>query len=210
RNMISRSEMHNGVTPAIGDCVYTSCYCEENVWKLCDFVRREQTAPLDQLDVVFISNENRTVPLWEQKSGQGEEPVIWDYHVVLLQTVPQSGYLIYDLDSELPFPCHANIYIHKALRSDQNLKPQYHRKLRVIPANDFLSRFSSDRSHMKNSDGTWKMPPHPTLPSALQTNLEDFISVSPFVGWGVVYSLQSFTHRYSPSPASSSAGPAHP
>ncbi|XP_028296686.1 protein N-terminal glutamine amidohydrolase-like [Gouania willdenowi] len=211
--MISRSEMHNGVTPAIGDCVYTSCYCEENVWKLCDFVRREQTAPLDQLDVVFISNENRTVPLWEQKSGQGEEPVIWDYHVVLLQTVPQSGYLIYDLDSELPFPCHANIYIHKALRSDQNLKPQYHRKLRVIPANDFLSRFSSDRSHMKNSDGTWKMPPPPYPPistAECQTNLEDFISVSPFVGWGVVYSLQSFTHRYSPSPASSSAGPAHP
>ena len=33
------------------------------------------------------------------------------------------------------------------------------RKLRMVPADSFLLNFASDRSHMKNSDGTWKMPP---------------------------------------------------
>lgn len=33
------------------------------------------------------------------------------------------------------------------------------RKLRVVPADSFLSNFASDRSHMRNPDGSWKMPP---------------------------------------------------
>lgn len=34
---------------------------EENVWKLCEFVKTERPASLEQLFVVFISNENRMV-----------------------------------------------------------------------------------------------------------------------------------------------------
>lgn len=37
---------------------------EENVWKLCEFVSEERTAPLAELLVVFISNENRMVRTW--------------------------------------------------------------------------------------------------------------------------------------------------
>lgn len=35
------------------------------------------------------------------------------------------------------------------------------RKMRVIPAVTYLKTFASDRSHMKHSDGTWRMPPPP-------------------------------------------------
>uniref|UniRef100_A0A3Q3XIG4 Protein N-terminal glutamine amidohydrolase n=1 Tax=Mola mola TaxID=94237 RepID=A0A3Q3XIG4_MOLML len=135
-------------------CIYTSCY-EENVWKLCEFVREERTAPLEELLVVFISNENRTVPLWKQRSAHGDQPVIWDYHVILLQVGVQSEPLVYDLDSELSFPCRLQLYAHQALRSDRGIKP----KLRVVPADSFLLNFASDRSHMRNPDGSWKMPP---------------------------------------------------
>ncbi|XP_078124383.1 protein N-terminal glutamine amidohydrolase [Sander vitreus] len=193
-------EPEDRITPSRENCVYTSCYCEENVWKLCEFVRTERTAPLEHLFVVFISNENRTVPLWKQKSGRGDQPVIWDYHVILLQLGPQvSSSVVYDLDSELEFPCSLKLYAAEALRSDTHIRAQYHRKLRVVPADSFLLNFASDRSHMKNSDGSWKMPPpaYPPIHTAeSQMNLDDFISVSPAVGWGEVFSLDRFLQTH--------------
>ncbi|XP_034748719.1 protein N-terminal glutamine amidohydrolase [Etheostoma cragini] len=118
------------ITPSRENCVYTSCYCEENVWKLCEFVRAERSAALDQLEVVFISNKTRTVPLWRQKSGRGDQPVIWDYHVILLQVEPpgpSSSSVVYDLDSELEFPCSLELYAAEALHTDTHLRAQYHR-----------------------------------------------------------------------------------
>ncbi|XP_035537187.1 protein N-terminal glutamine amidohydrolase [Morone saxatilis] len=139
------------------------------------------------------------VPLWKQKSGRGDQPVIWDYHVVLLQVGLQSDSLVYDLDSELPFPCSLQLYADQALRSDRNIRPANHRKLRVVPADSFLLNFASDRSHMRNPDGTWKMPPplYPPIHTAeCQMNLNDFISMDPTVGWGAVFSLDHFLQRY--------------
>ncbi|XP_072226272.1 protein N-terminal glutamine amidohydrolase [Leuresthes tenuis] len=196
------------IAPRRENCVYTSCYCEENVWKLCEYFRTERTAPLEQLFVVFISNDKRMVPLWKQKSGRGDQPVIWDYHVILIQVGLQSDSLVYDLDSELSFPCSLQLYAAQAFRSDRNIKPEYHRKLRMVPADSFLLNFASDRSHMKNSDGTWKMPPPlypPIHTSESQMNLDDFISMNPAVGWGTVYSLDQFLQRYTGNPSSFSS-----
>ncbi|XP_069544096.1 protein N-terminal glutamine amidohydrolase [Brachyistius frenatus] len=198
----------DGITPSRENCNYTSCYCEENVWKLCEFVRTERTAPLEQLLVVFISNENRKVPLWKQKSGRGDQPVIWDYHVVLLQAGLQSDSLVYDLDSELSFPCSLTLYGALGFRSDRNIRPEYHRKLRVVPADSFLLNFASDRSHMKNSDGSWRMPPPPYPPihtAESQMNLDDFISMNPAVGLGTVFSLDYFLLRFTGSSSSSTS-----
>ncbi|KAE8282602.1 Protein N-terminal glutamine amidohydrolase [Larimichthys crocea] len=177
------------VTKSRENCEYTSCYCEENVWKLCDSVRTDRTGPLDQLSVIFISNEKRTVPLWKQRSGHGDQPVIWDYHVILMQVGLQSDSLVYDLDSELSFPV------------------SLQRKLRVVPADSFLLHFASDRSHMMNPDGSWKMPPPlypPIHTAACQMNLDDFISMNPAVGWGRVFSLEHFLQRYTGSSSPSS------
>ncbi|KAM8840656.1 protein N-terminal glutamine amidohydrolase isoform 4-T4 [Spinachia spinachia] len=203
-------EREDRITPSRGDCVYTSCYCEENVWKLCEFFRSERTAPLQELFVVFISNENRKVPLWKQRSGCGEQPVIWDYHVVLLQVRRHSSALVYDLDTELSFPCSLKVYAAQALRSDRTIQPAYHRMLRVISADCFMLNFASDRSHMKKSDGSWGMPPPlypPIQTTECQMNLEDFISMKPAVGWGEVFSLDQFLLRHtwesSSAPASS-------
>lgn len=199
------------ITPSRDKCVYTSCYCEENVWKLCEFVRTERTTPLEELFVIFLSNKNRTVALWKQKSGHRDQPVIWDYHVILLQVSPEFGSLVYDLDSVLSFPCSLKLYAAQAFRSDRHINPAYHRYLRVIPADSYLSNFASDRSHMKKSDGSWMSPPPPYPPihtSESQMNLDDFISMDPQVGWGAVYSLDQFLQTHlSTSAPSAAAGP---
>nr|XP_033933770.1 protein N-terminal glutamine amidohydrolase [Pseudochaenichthys georgianus] len=84
------------------------------------------------------------------------------------------------------------------------------RKFRVVPAHSFLLNFASDRSHMKNSDGSWKMPPPPYPPihtTESRMNLDDFISMRPAYGWGRVFSLEEFlqTHLGGASPSSSSS-----
>uniref|UniRef100_G3P837 Protein N-terminal glutamine amidohydrolase n=1 Tax=Gasterosteus aculeatus aculeatus TaxID=481459 RepID=G3P837_GASAC len=98
-------EREDRITPSREDCVYTSCYCEENVWKLCEFVRSERTAPLEELFVVFISNENRKVPLWKQRSGHGEQPVIWVCDVTVIDNNCDVIDCSKALNCMLPRPC---------------------------------------------------------------------------------------------------------
>ena len=66
-------------------CSYAACYCEENVYKICQTMADTNPEELIKCWVVFVSNKKRVVPLWRQKAGKDEEKlVIWDYHVVLL------------------------------------------------------------------------------------------------------------------------------
>lgn len=51
---------------------------EENVWKLCEQVKKQNPNELSKCYAVFVSNERRTVPLWRQKAGRGEDKlVVW-------------------------------------------------------------------------------------------------------------------------------------
>lgn len=188
------------ITPLKDECVYTSCYCEENVWKLCEYIKAHEETPLEEVYAVFISNERRMIPIWKQKSSDGKKPVIWDYHVVLLhESVERGECFLYDLDTVLPFPCPLRVYANEALRTDQGIKRDFWRKLRVIPADSFLHMFASDRSHMKEADGTWRMPlpPYPCIATTeCQMNLDDFISMDAGVGCGQVYSLSEFQLRF--------------
>ena len=108
------------------DQTYTSCYCEENVWKLCQRVDQEEqsnTADGSKEDkrpgcyyAVFISNESRTVPLWCQRASRGDpetDPVVWDYHVILASSkdTEGGGPLVFDLDSSIKdYPCSFKTY----------------------------------------------------------------------------------------------------
>ncbi|XP_040288541.1 protein N-terminal glutamine amidohydrolase [Bufo bufo] len=187
------------VLPGRSACCYTSCYCEENVWKLCEYIRDRPRHPLEELYAVFLSNENRTIPIWKQQAGKGEDPVIWDYHVVLLHDRGDGRRFIYDLDTVLPFPCPCDTYIKEALRSDHYIHKDWRRKLRLVPADEYLRTFASDRSHMKDANNEWKEPPPPYAcikTSESSMNLDDFISMDPRVGHGTVYTLEAFTQRF--------------
>ncbi|XP_063780460.1 protein N-terminal glutamine amidohydrolase isoform X2 [Pseudophryne corroboree] len=186
--------------PVRSDCCYTSCYCEENVWKLCEYIRDQSPLPLEEFYAVFLSNEKRMIPVWMQQAGRRDDPVIWDYHVILLHVCSGGQRSIYDLDTVLPFPCPCDLYIKEALRSDHNIPQDLRRKLRLVRADEFLRTFASDRSHMKDPDNKWKKTP-PSYP-CIQTpessmNLDDFISMAPHVGYGTVYTLDEFTKRFS-------------
>uniref|UniRef100_F7BBK6 Protein N-terminal glutamine amidohydrolase n=2 Tax=Equus TaxID=9789 RepID=F7BBK6_HORSE len=173
--------------------------CEENIWKLCEYIKNHDQYPLEECYAVFISNERKMIPIWKQQARPGDGPVIWDYHVVLLHVSSGGQSFIYDLDTVLPFPCPFDIYVEDAFKSDEDIHPQFRRKFRVIRADSYLKNFASDRSHMKDSSGNWREPP-PSYP-CIETgdskmNLNDFISMDPEVGWGAVYSLSEFVHRF--------------
>uniref|UniRef100_A0A914UX82 Protein N-terminal glutamine amidohydrolase n=1 Tax=Plectus sambesii TaxID=2011161 RepID=A0A914UX82_9BILA len=95
--------------------------------------------------------------------------------------------MIYDLDTTLDFPCDFCTYVTDAIRKLE-LKEQYQRYFRVIPAEKYLLEFSSDRRHMRRPDGTW-MVEQPSWPcifaSSTGHNIEQFWSMDPeiFSDW---------------------------
>lgn len=79
--------------PPKADLIYTSCYCEENVYKLCEYVKNHEPELLDSCFVTFISNKYQSIPLWKQIAGNPANDgfVLWDYHVILVSGVVESG-----------------------------------------------------------------------------------------------------------------------
>ncbi|KAI1293615.1 Protein N-terminal glutamine amidohydrolase [Halotydeus destructor] len=143
-------------------CVYTSCYCEENVWKLCEYIKNKDRELLPSCYAVFISNDAKQVPIWMQRSGQlsDDHLCVWDYHVIMVHKFGECSFA-YDFDTVLNYPSRFDTYFHHALKSDDILiDEKYYRKYRVVNAEQFISTFSSDRSHMRRADGSWtKEPP---------------------------------------------------
>ncbi|XP_035173294.1 protein N-terminal glutamine amidohydrolase isoform X2 [Oxyura jamaicensis] len=175
-------DRYRPAVPPRAACAYTGCYCEENVWKLCDYLRSRGEYPLEEFYAVFISNERRM-----------------DYHVILLHVSSGEQNFIYDLDTVLPFPCPFDTYSMEAFRLDDSLHPEFHRKIRMIRADLYLKTFASDRSHMKDANGKWQKPPppYPCIETAdSKMNLDDFISMNPKVGWGSVLPLSDFVRRF--------------
>ena len=86
----------------------------------------------------------------------------WDYHVVLLSF--QEGWWVWDLDTTLGLPVRADAYFPKTfLRSAVDVE-HVDVVLRLIAAGSYVSRFSSDRSHMRLPTGAWIAPPPPWPP----------------------------------------------
>lgn len=150
-----------------------------------------------------MSNRNCLVPLWKQKAGKDADGlVVWDYHVFLIYEGHNTSW-VFDLDTLLPFPVHFVDYYIQTFKSDDILKPEFHRFFRVISASDYLNNFASDRRHMKNEDGTWIKPPPPWSPITCQSevhNLPEFMSMvletSDRPKYGTVYNLTDFYQRF--------------
>lgn len=207
--------------PKQDECVYTSCYCEENVWKLCEQFEK-RSGDTKQLYVVFISSHERQTALWNLKCGGTADFQLWDYHVILIKSASsdkessktttdtvtgirehENESLVYDLDTSLPFPVCFNQYTKEVLRPELILHfraaglPE--RLFRVIPADIFLEEFASDRSHMRKEDGTWLAlpPPYPPIRSQKSSNnIQEFISMKNSSAPGVVMAESEFLHRF--------------
>jgi hypothetical protein len=141
------------------DVPYTSHYCEENTYKLIEKLYAEYDIDEGEEEktnvyAVFVSNPLKRTLVWMQRLSADdlERPVVWDYHVFAMTTSshPEKK-LIIDYDSVLPYPCSSTEYILKAFRPQLALRPEFIQLFRVIPGREYLSRFSSDRSHMATS-----------------------------------------------------------
>jgi len=182
------------------DCLYASCYCEENVYKLVEKMRSTgKSEDLRHIWVVFISNSDRCVPLWYQNAGREEDGlVVWDYHVILISK-ENSKTLVYDLDTKLAFPCDFTLYSEKSFGDQTDILAKFHRMFRVVTGEEYLLSFSSDRRHMKDG-GQWLQPPPnwECIKGSKQEehNLDSFINMDLRSSPGTVYSLDHFRNCF--------------
>jgi len=162
---------------------YAPFYCEENIYRL------DQHPALGSCvrHVVFISNARKTCALWAQRlSSDPQEPVLWDYHVVLLTSGDESGVSIWDLDSCHNPPVAAALWLTSTFPHAGALQPRYEPTFRVVDSATFQTIFSTDRSHMRDESGAYRVaPPAWTAPfkADLGMNLSRFTDMTDgFVG----------------------------
>jgi protein N-terminal glutamine amidohydrolase len=142
---------------------YTAFFCEENIWHLARKLMAEGVAA-EQLTVLVLTNGSRQLPLCAQRTGQEEDGlVLWDYHVILHQRT-ESGSLVFDFDSRLPFPCGFEQYQAITFPDPWRLPEAWQIRVRILPAATWVRDFRSDRSHMRNAAGN-PLHPFPAWPA---------------------------------------------
>jgi protein N-terminal glutamine amidohydrolase len=157
--------------------LYSAYYCEENIWHLC---QHAQFALYDKR-VVFISNAQQNCPFWFQRAARiPNEPVYWDYHVILLYF--NESWKVWDLDTLLPLPMPFDEYLEQTFhhRRQSTDEPLDLPLFKVVPAAQFVREFTSDRSHMKDEHGRWLQapPPWPPILAGSANNLHRFIDMT--------------------------------
>lgn len=191
---------------------YAACYCEENIYKLCEIIQSkcnkssDRSIQTDNVYVVFLSCAiaDDGFPLWYQKASNDKSHdnfgvVVWDYHVILLYDT-----LVYDIDSVLPYPCSLSEYVTKAIRPEMEpfdakamLTSSHKRRLKVVKLKDYLLYFSSDRSHMLHSRAkapTWALIRGDKATTHME--LPHYIDMSNTYGNATVYSVSEFVACY--------------
>ncbi len=141
-----------------GDRRYQPFYCEENVYHLCQEPQLAGRAPA----ALFIRGGADGCLMWHQRSApRRHEPIIWDYHVVLLA---QDPWEVWDLDTTLGCPVAAASYLLRSFRPQLAVPAGFTPRFRLIGAAELAATFASDRSHMRRPDGQWNEPPPPWPP----------------------------------------------
>jgi hypothetical protein len=148
-------------------------YCEENIWHRCGGALGRLAAA----HVVFISNPQRTVAVWQQRAAASTtEPVIWDYHVIALAWADDHRW-VHDPGSTLGVPTLAKAYLDSAFLPLTPAHSAYAPLFRWLPADLYRREFRSDRRHMRNAHGEWLAPPPPGPCIGQGSNLMRFVDL---------------------------------
>lgn len=135
-------------------------FCEENVW------RSLQEPSNNPRWAVFVSTEDRKCTMWAQRTQNGITPVIWDYHVVMLEQTPE-GFQVWDPD------CTAGSSLSASDWTMANFpQPDRDVRFRIVDAEMFRREFRSDRRHSRGS----AQPDWPVI-SPGEHNLSNYTSV---------------------------------
>jgi hypothetical protein len=134
---------------------YWPCYCEENVWHACGAFGPD----VEEAYAVFVSNGSGAVAVWEQRAAAAGQPILWDYHVVLL--LRRAGeWVVVDLDSRLGGETPASEWLARSFPALHAAANEHRPVFRLIPAEVYRRALRSDRSHMRVGS-TWRSPPPP-------------------------------------------------
>lgn len=140
---------------------YTPYYCEENIWQLAAERREAGLAST----VALITNPDRSCVLWNQRAaGSPGESLVWDYHVILIARDPAGAgerWQVFDLDTHLGAPVDFADYAAATFAPPGRLPVRFEPRFRLIPGDEWLARFASDRAHMRSPDGRYHHPPPP-------------------------------------------------
>ena len=171
---------------------YAPSFCEENVWHLC----REPIFEGIELKVVFVLSHGGICRLWNQKiCGDTDEPVCWDYHAFLMAS--DEEWMAWDLDTKLGMPIPMGGYIANTFRNPDDLPDIFEPVFRVMDAEEYLSTFSSDRSHMQGPGGEWMANP-PEWEPILQLGESTFEwFINPEGGPGELLTLEALRGGFS-------------
>lgn len=144
------------------DYLYTPLFCEENIWQLIR-VLSSGDIEINNLWCLFITNPGHKVPLLNQQAAALNQPVIWDYHVILLADINHQS-VIFDFDSRLGFVTSLDEYLKNTfIFFNKELHEELIPYIRKIPAQSYLKHFYSDRSHMINQISASEYPPWPII-----------------------------------------------
>lgn len=140
---------------------YAALFCEENIWHLLKKLTTEGLS-YEKIRVLFLTNPLRKVPLLNQQAAPPHKIAVWDYHVVLLADINHQ-LLIFDFDTRLPFVTPVQNYIQYTFISPDDLPKELMVYIRKIPAQSYLEKFYSDRSHMFRHIEACQYPPWPII-----------------------------------------------
>lgn len=162
--------------------LYQGRYCEENIWQLC------KLAEFEHSEVVFIAAHADCFPIRCQRAAEApNEPLFWDYHVVLLWHALEQDYVL-DFDTTLPFCTPLQDYLKASFYPEHLVMAEYRPQFRLVSREIYLKQFLSDRRHMKTKHGWHAPPPAWPLISADQSNLHQFTDMR-LRQYGVVKTL---------------------
>jgi hypothetical protein len=146
---------------ARNDFRYTALFCEENIWWLArDMVARG--VPPGNLQVLLFSNPTQSILMLNQRAAPVGQAIAWDYHVVL-KALMNDAQWVFDFDTRLAFPEGFADYLRQSFPEQSLLPVDYRAVARLVPASAYLSRFSSDRSHMRGRVPASAFPDYPII-----------------------------------------------
>lgn len=179
--------------------LYTSQFCEENIWHLASSLIQQDINKTD-LTVVFISNIKQHVALFNQKTAPDNQPVIWDYHVILIQQ-NRHQHLVFDFDSKCDFPVTLEEYLLASLPTAVQIHPDYQAAFRLVKASDFLHQFYSDRSHMTGLIDKQSFPDYTPVNQGIENTrpLAQYVNFSqPLSASEKILNQDQLTRHFSP------------
>ena len=100
--------------------------------------------------------------IFNQQFTYPGQPLVYDYHVILKYQPYDEAALVFDFDTFLPFPCDWYGYQQASFPTPTSLSDDEQMIIREIPADEYLSCFSSDRSHMTHLPAE-EQPPYPCI-----------------------------------------------